>query len=210
VGHPGAFVPVLAAEVVAVAVIAGSVAALRSRSATGGGSVYVFWALGPLAALAAGVVGLSAGWDATISWSCIALAAGGLGHLVHDAIIGDSGNADGETIAKAVDENLRWLGGSAATILGLVVAFANERLVPAGRCAVASLAVAIGLSTISYANYERLKKKDRTPTADPVNGVVALLIVWSFLFGLILLAGILVGGNTLTEHGVTARSAVTK
>jgi hypothetical protein len=44
-----------------------------------------------------------------------------------------------------------------------------------------------------------------------VNGAVALLIVWSFLFGLILLAGILIGGNTLTEQaGPAARTVVTK
>ena len=158
--------------------------------------ILVLWVLGALGAVVAGIFGLAGTWDRTIAWSCIVLGIVIAGHLVHDAVV-SGGTPDVKESAKTVDENIRWLGTSAVTVIGFVAAFSGDQLVPAGRVAIASLVGAVLLAMVSYANYER-NAPDRPPRVDIANGAMSLVALWSLFFGLILLAAILVGGGTLT------------
>jgi hypothetical protein len=159
--------------------------------------VVVVWILGGLSSIIVGVAGLYGTWDRNIGWSCIILGIAILGHLLHDAVVSDEHRPDAREAAKTVDENIRWIGTSAVTVIGFVAAFSNNELVPAGRVAIASLVVCVVLAMVSYANYQR-NADERPPRVDAVNGLMALGTLWSLFFGLILISSILVGGGTLT------------
>lgn len=151
--------------------------------------------------LGAGITGLALEWNVQISWSLLLVGIVMALSVLQGRLSSKASRVRPEDfsdlLVKTVDENVRWIGATSATVLGFIAAFSDSSLIPPGRVAVAALVAAVVSSVLIYIDYERLDA-ERTQAATTILALMAIVMVSTFVFGLLLIGATLVSGKPLT------------